>query len=716
MKVFQAAFLAAMMAVGPLPTQAASVDSMDTQNPLGKVLELLESLYAKVASEGDVEQKAFVEYTSWCDDAASNKRNEIKTGESKKAELEASIGKLTSDISVSGGKIEELVASIATSTKDLTDATVIREKESGEFVSNEGELMDAIDTLGRATSIISKEAAKNPASFAQVDTSNFKNLMKGLSAIMEAASFSSASKQKLTALVQANQQEAADGEEDPMGAPAATVYKSHSSDILDLLEDLKEKAEEDLAALRKAETNAKQNYEMLKQSLVDANKNDNKDKDDEQAAKEAAAEQKAADTKDLQMTVAALADANSVLETVKTDCMTVATDHEASVASRNAELKAIAEAKKIIKDTTAGAVDQSYSLVQISAARSLLRTSADLKKAEVINVVQQLAKKYHSEALAQLASRIKAVVRLGTSAGEDPFVKVKGLVQDLIAKLEAEAGAAAEEKAYCDDQMAKTEEKKSELEEDMAALTAKIDQASAKSAALKNDVKELQASLAALAKLQSEMDRIRSEENAAYTKAKADLTLGLKGVRDALSVLQTYYQSAASMLQGGADDAQPAKPVLHSAAGGAGGSIMGILEVVESDFAKSLAKEEAEEADSQAEYEQTTQDNQVTKTMKSQDVTYKVKEFKSLDKSVADMISDRAGKDTQLRAVLEYYAQVKDRCIAKPESYEERKARREAEIAGLKEALNILESETALVQTHSKRRARKDFFLGPMTH
>jgi len=712
MKTFQAAALMALLALGALPARAAA----DGQNPLGKVLELLDSLYAKVASEGDAEQKAFVEYTSWCDDAASTKRNEITTGESKKGDLEASIGKLTSDIATSDSTIEKLVASIATQTKDLADATAIREKEAGEFVANEAELVDSIDTLGRAISIISKEMAKNPAAFTQVDTSSFEGLMKGLAAVMEAASFSSASKQKLTALVQANHQEEADSEEDPMGAPAATVYKSHSSDILDLLEDLKEKAEEDLAALRKAETNAKQNYEMLKQSLTDANTNDNKDKADEEAAKQAAAEQKAADSKDLELTVAALADANSVLATVKTDCMTVAADHEASVASRNAELKAIAEAKKILKDTTSGAVDQSYSFVQISAARSLLRTSADLKKAEVINVVQQLAKKYHSQALAQLASRIKAVVRLGTSAGEDPFAKVKGLIQDLIAKLEAEAGAAADEKAYCDDQMAKTEEKKSELEEDIAALAAKIDQASAKSAATKSDVKELQAELAALARLQSEMDRIRSEENAAYTKAKADLTLGLKGVRDALSVLRTYYQGAASMLQGGAADDQPAKPVLHAAAGGAGGSIIGILEVVESDFAKSLAKEEAEEADSQAEYDQTTQENQVTKTMKSQDVTYKVKEFKSLDKSVADMTSDRAGKDTQLKAVLDYYAQVKDRCIAKPESYEERKARREAEIAGLKEALSILESETALVQTRSQRRARKDIFLGPKTH
>merc|ERR1719382_563203 len=143
----------AVLLVGALPAQAA----FDGQNPLGKVLELMDSLYPKVAAEGEAEQKAFVEYTNWCDDAASNKRNDIKTGESKKADLEASIGKLTSDVSVCESKIEELVASIATQTKDLTDATVIREKEAAEFAANEAELMDAIDTLGRAISIISKD-------------------------------------------------------------------------------------------------------------------------------------------------------------------------------------------------------------------------------------------------------------------------------------------------------------------------------------------------------------------------------------------------------------------------------------------------------------------------------------------------------------------------------------------------------------------------------
>merc|ERR1719453_385189 len=103
-----------------------------------------------------------------------------------------------------------------------------------------------------------------------------------------------------------------------------------------------------------------------------------------------------------------------------------------------------------------------------------------------------------------------------------------------------------------------------------------------------------------MAKMQSEMDAIRRESHSAYVKAKADLELGLEGVRKALSVLRDYYgggaASAASMLQNNGDfDAmmqQPAMPVMHSKASGAGGGVIGMLEVVESDFAKDLATQE----------------------------------------------------------------------------------------------------------------------------
>ena len=84
-------------------------------------------------------------------------------------------------------------------------------------------------------------------------------------------------------------------------------------------------------------------------------------------------------------------------------------------------------------------------------------------------------------------------------SGADVFAKIKGLVEDMIAKLEKEAQEDAEEKAYCDEEMKKAEAKKSELEEDLAKVTSKLEVAAANSAKLKEEVKEAQAQLAALA-------------------------------------------------------------------------------------------------------------------------------------------------------------------------------------------------------------------------
>jgi len=479
-----------------------------------------------------------------------------------------------------------------------------------------------------------------------------------------------------------------------LNAPAAAVYTSHSTGIVEVLEDLKEKSEEELSELRKAEGNAAHNFAMLKQSLEDQMAADTKDLNEEKASLAAAGEQKAVDEGDLATTTNELETAKASLEETTNTCAQVGTDHEASVAAYEEELKTMAAAIAILESSTGGAVEQSYSFLQLQASsRTKMQTRADLANSEVLTLVKKLAWEHHSAALAQLASQIAAVVRYGAASGDDPFAKVKGLINDLISKLEGEAAAEATEKAYCDEQMSKTTAKKEELTGDIAKLTAKIDQATAKSATLKEEVQELQAELAALAKLQADMDQTRRDGNAAFVQAKADLTQGLAGVRQALTLLRDYFAAEpAALLQ------QPEKPKLFSKETGAGGSIIGVLEVVEDDFAKNLATEETEEASAQADYEKITQQNKVTKTMKDQDVKYKTQEIASLEKAISEDSSDREGLNTELAAVLEYSDKLTDRCVAKPETYETRKARRTAEIEGLKQALSILESETAFVQ------------------
>jgi len=678
----------------------AQVDS----NPLGQVFELMSALEAKITKEGESEAKAFKEFFEWCDEASQNIQNEIKTGKTSQEKLEAKIGELTSDIDVCVSEVEKLSGAISTNEGELKDATTIRNKEAGDFAASEKELVETVDTLDRAVSIISTEMAKNPAALTQIDTRSMSSLLQSLTVVVDAAGFSTSDRSKLIALVQSKQ-----GDEDSeLGAPAAKSYTSQSGGIVDVLEDLKEKAEASLADARKAESSAKHNFGLMKQSLDDQMAADTSDLNKQKSAKAAAEEGKATAEGDLASTIKNLANADQALATANGDCMTTAADHEATMAARTEELKVIATAEKILKDSTSGAVGQTYSLLQLVSSRSAskLQSRADLANSEVVSMVQRLARDQHSAALAQLASRIAVVVKYGSRDGANPFGKVKGLISEMISKLEKEAENEATEKAYCDEQTAKTEAKKAELEADVAKLSNKIDRAASSSAGLKDDVKQLQAELAELAKMTSEMDSVRSETHANFVTAKSELGAGLTGVRKALNMLRDYYNGAAAFVQ------QPASPEHHAKAAGAGGSIIGILEVCESDFANNLAKEEMEESDAQSEYEKTSQENKVSKAMKEQDVKYKTAEAASLDKTISELSGDRDTSNTELSAVNEYYGKINERCVAKPETYEARKARREAEITGLKEALSILENEAAFLQ--KKQRMRGSHVMGQM--
>merc|ERR1719326_2613529 len=329
----------------------------------------MDSLTAKITADGEAEAKAFREYMEWCDDETKSLGFEIKTLTAKKEKLEATIEKATADIEAGETKIEELAAAIATAEGELKNATLIRDKENGDFLAAEAELVDSIDVLDRAIAILEREMAKHPA-LMQVDTTNVQRLIQSVSAVIDAAGFAGSDRKKLVALVQSRQEPEDEGDaeadEEKLGAPDPAVYKTHSTSIVDVLEDLKEKAEAELSDLRKAETNTQHNYNMLKQSLEDQMAADNKDMEEEKAAKLAAEGTKATAEGDLALTVKDLANAEMALATAQQNCMQVAADHETTMQSRAEELKAIAEAKKILMSTTAGAEEQTYSLLQVS--------------------------------------------------------------------------------------------------------------------------------------------------------------------------------------------------------------------------------------------------------------------------------------------------------------------------------------------------------------
>jgi hypothetical protein len=671
----------------------------ENADPIGQVIAMCQDLSAQVKADGEAQQKAYEEYFSWCDDTSKEKQNELTTSNSQKEKLEASIGEFASEVENCDTNIEELAASISKNSKDLKAAEKIRAEEHSVFSKNEAELEDVVSALGKAIGVLEKGSASFVQQWSNSDSMN--NLVSALNVITDAAGLSVSDKQTLTALVQSHQESESDDDDSEAGAPAAANYEKKSGGIVEVLNDMKEKAETQLSDLRKAERTSKQNFDQLKQTLTMNLANDNFQMDDQKKKKAASEEGKATAEGELEVTVKDIKTTEEALALTQKDCMQVAIDHEEAVKATAEELKVIAQAVKIIKEAT-GALVQVPALVQTK-----MESAIQGMQGKITKFIRKLAKEQHSTALMSLASRINMMARSGAFRTLDPFVKIRGMISEMIKKLEDQMGAEAQEKAYCDEEMGKTEEKKGKLETTVEKLTNKIDKSAAKSAELKEQVRTLQEELATLAKEQEEMDKVRAEEHEVYLKESADLKKGLAGIRKALELLKDYYGSASAALvqeDQSADDAQPAPPAGHSKSGGAGGSIISILEVAEDDMAKELAKVESQEADEQAAYDETTQENKVTKAAKDQDVKYKGQEAAGLDKLITELSSDRETTNMELGTVNAYYAKIQERCVAKPVSYEERKKARDKEIAGLKEALNVLESEAALVETGSRRK------------
>jgi len=650
-------------------------------NPVGQVLDLLQKLYDTVVKDGEVEQKQFEEFAEWCEDQAKERQYEIKTAKGQSNGLKATIEKSSANIDGYHSRIGDLSQSIAANESDLASAKEIRNKEHSTFKKEEKELVETVDTLRRAQQVLGRHLG----SFAQLPRS-IKDLTAGLSAIIDAAVFSTHDTAKLKAFIQSNQE--------GVDAPEAAAYESHSSGILDTLADLQEKAEALLSEARKTEVNTRHAYELLAQSLNDELSIQREALSNTQKQLSAEREVKGIAEGDLASTQKDLNEDENYLKGLLRNCQQRAVDAENSMKGRAEEMNALREARRIIAEATGAASGRQYrEFLQVQSLSSEKR--GDMYQLVERNI-KTLGKKDNNAMLVQLAGQIRATVTMD----KDPFAKVKGLIQGMLDRLFVEAQEEASHKAFCDKETSENEAKRNKLRSEENKLGTRIERANAGVATLKQQIAELNGALSSIAQSQKEMDAMRKKEHEEFTKAHKDFEDGLQGIRSALKILREYYSQGGAFLQA------PATSV-HSASSDSGKGIISILEIAESDFARSIAEASAAEDDSQEVYDKTTQENSVSTATKRANVEGKTQESARMAQLISDASSDREGVQDQLNAVLEYLEKLLPQCTTEPESYEERKTRREHEIEGLKNALNILENETALVQVKTKSSARR---------
>merc|ERR1719160_981132 len=127
--------------------------------------------------------------------------------------------------------------------------------------------------------------------------------------------------------------------------------------------------------------------------------------------------------------------------------------------------------------------------------------------------------------------------------------------------------------------------------------------------------------------------------------------------------------------------------------GSAASSVIGLLEVAESDFTKALAEATAAEDAAQQEYDAMVQDNKVSRAEKMTDQKNKKAEVQRLQNMIAETRLDHKDASDELNAILEYTDKLKGSCETKAPSFEERQKRRKEEMEGLQNALAILEGK-----------------------
>mmetsp|Transcript_2957 Transcript_2957/g.6719 ORF Transcript_2957/g.6719 Transcript_2957/m.6719 type:complete len:674 (+) Transcript_2957:68-2089(+) len=647
---------------------AAGSSELNGGNPVSKVLQLLQSLAQKVIQEGEAEQKQYEKFVDWCQETARNNQWQMKNGAERADALKAQIEKYNADIQSLEALIEEQAESIAKNEDDLDKANNVRKHEHGDWSESDRAMGETIDTVERAIALLKKQAKKG---FMQIPHAATEELTNTLEELMASSLFTVEDKKPLMGFMQSKEDAADDAEYGAMQPDDDEQRQDPIKVVVNVMEDLLDKALSQRSEASKQEKTAQFNFDMLKQSLTDEIATENKEM--KSAKKNLAGAQEALSNAegDLALTEKGYTGDAEGLHKLQQDCMEKASDHEISVKERSEELAALAKAEDVIRESTGGASKQAYSFSQV------LQKGADLS--HVVSKLRSLSRSLDDMQISFLASQISTTA----TQMDDPFAKVKGLITQMVDRLEQQAKAEAGHKEYCDKEMAKATMKKMDHEDAVDSLTSKFNKAVSRIATLKQDIIDIDADLAALDKSGAESMQNRQSEHADYLQAKKDYEQGVDGVQQAIKVLRDYYASDAFVQQPSVGS--------HSKGSGSAQGIIGLLEVAESDFSKMLAEVEADEREAEEIFEKEKQENKMTKVTKETDRKYKEREEQSLESTVSELRQDRDSEQNELDAVLEYTGKLNKMCVSKPDSYEERKQRREAEIDGLKQALEILE-------------------------
>mmetsp|Transcript_154631 Transcript_154631/g.281081 ORF Transcript_154631/g.281081 Transcript_154631/m.281081 type:complete len:773 (+) Transcript_154631:67-2385(+) len=700
-----------------------------------KVIDMMEDLQIQVMAEGAKEAATYDKFSCFCKTSQADKSAAISKGEDDQAELTTAISGYSTKRDELDSEIDQLEKDIAQLAKDMKKAETTRAATKSVYDTDAADMSAAIFALENA--IKELKASKTSAS----DTVKLLQVQSAAKTVRTAVQLADTlglltSKDSVAMFLQSgNSQEPSVEMQD---------YKFHSGDIIATLEKLFKDFKSEKAALDAEEVKSVQDFMMNMQGMTDMTAAKKKEVAAKQEAKATKIDQIATASQELTVTSSTLLDDQKYLSELNSMCSSKAETWDARNKVRTDELSALTGALAILKTSVTnkttsatmrlmqqGKAKVMYGSVVAKAiardrnAMEALEAQAEEEEAEAApvgflqrrqlrravqphaaddamlqesaraKIVQMLkggSAKLRSTLLAGLASHIEA--------SSDPFAKIKVLIQQMIDHLLDEESSEATEKGFCDkNTMAATmkRDKSSKSVEELNALLAGLEATRDKQMEQKSHLKaEIQAINAA----RGEDTEMRQDENAENANTVSEAKAGLKAINEAIDILEKFYKTAAKATvslaqQSPTDDAPETTFDIGEAYVGsqaASGGIIGMMDVIKSDFVRTIKETTKAETEAQKEYEGFMTASGMSLAEKT---TSEAQVDKLLTETLKSINDDKVALDTsvtELKTAVETLISLKERCIDTGMSYDERVANREDEIADLKKALCILEN------------------------
>jgi len=701
MMVFMRAAALFLMLVGSSQAAVSGIRGAQKVTPVEKVIELIKKLQGQIEEEAKTEATQYDKYACFCKEQSDDKRYAIEKSNKKIKKLAARIGELDAEIADLNGDIANSAKRVTELEGEIKEAVAVRAKEHAAYLAEAKDMDDAISALEGAIKAL--QDSKSQLTDAKLDFVQLRALATQVLTTVSRSSSVSPSYAQLNAVTALAK----------LGGPGeATVYEYQSNDIIATLQGLlvdfknmKKELDENEFGLRSAS-------EMKTGNLANEMKFAEKEKTEKEEVSAMKTDQmhQAQEDKD-QETKERDAD-QSFLDVLVEACQTKAQEWDQRSRTRAGELAAIAQALEALESGVtpnwnankklAGLQLGAHNPITASGATSLLQVrGTNMRKQEIVTgrALQLISLKADT-----LKSRLLSALLIKAKASEDHFVKVRGLIKDLIARLEADAESEASQKSFCDREMASALSDLDRAQASLEELAAETARNESERAALLEDIDDLQKAIAELQKALNEATELRSTERDQNKKTLAEAEAGKEAVKFALQVLSEFYEGAAAGLvqyvppdsdRDGKTVGDLAPEVFDGEYNGRQESskgIIGLLEVILSDFERTITTVTAAEKEAQEVFEEFEVDTNADIAEKQKDKAAKEARVADITDKLAQLKDEAADAKSLLDGSLAELEKLKPMCVQAEETYAERVAKRDQEIEALKQAIEILDN------------------------